>query len=96
MNNAVVASGEQRKDSAIHTHQALKFLKSSPGVSNVHPRTTVLEPGNPLHCLFLGAESAAGSPESLKQCGFCRRLVAPEEVNRYYMEKEFCGEINNF
>ena len=79
-----------------HTHQALTFLKSFPGVSNVHPRTTVLELGNPLHRLFLGAESAAGSPESLKQGGFCRTLVAPEEVNRYYMEKDFCGEINNF
>ena len=81
MNNAVVDSGDQQKDSATHTHQALTFLKSSPGVSNVHPRTTVLELGNPLHRLFLGAESAAGSPESLKQGGFCITLVAPEEVN---------------
>lgn len=77
-------------------NHALKFLKSSPGGSNMHPRTTVLELGNPLDYLFLGAESAAASPERLKQDVFCGTLVAPEEVNRCYMEKGFRGEINSF
>lgn len=46
--------------------------------------------------LFLGAESATASLESLKQMFFCRTLVAPREVNRCFMEKGVHCQICNF
>lgn len=57
--------------------QALTFVKCSPVGSNVRPRTTVLELGNPPHS-FSEQTVPLLLQKSLKQDVFCRTPAAPE------------------